>query len=135
MCEADTFLMIYGAFYTQSSTFFFFLTIGDTATTAVLALAGESPVSFSWEVSSERCPKCLWCLEAASRERSTNLRQGCKLQKHWGGTEGPSAGKGYLKMIADLKPWHTLPVGSQKCRFSVRAQKEFKEGEIQIPIF
>lgn len=101
----------------------------------MLALAGESPISSSREASSEHCPKCLCCLEAASSERSINLRQGCKLQKHWEGTEGPSAGKGYLKMIADLKPWHTRAVGSQKCRVSVRAQKEFKEGKIQIAIF
>jgi len=77
----------------------------------------------------------VWKLPAANSKSSASLRQGCKLLKHWEGREGPSAGKGYLKTIASLKPRHTLGVGSQKCEVSVRAQKEFKEGEIKIPIF
>lgn len=57
----------------------------------------------------------VWKLPEASSKSSTNLRQGCELQKYWEGTEGPSAGKECLRMIADLKPQHMLCGGSQKC--------------------
>ena len=44
----------------------FFFTIGDTATTKILALVGDSPASPFSEASSQHCPKCIWCLEVAS---------------------------------------------------------------------